>query len=334
MQVESVLPLVSIILPIYNEAPNIKPCLTTILDQDYALERIEVLVIDAESSDGCVQQVVNFASAYPRLAIRLIQKPKHIIPVGLNIGIRVAQGEIIIRADARTRLAKDYVSNCVRHLQEGKADNVGGVMRPVGTNYVSKAYSLAATSPFSAGDAKFHYSEREQYVDTVYLGAFWRKTFDRIGLYDEDYGSEDSELNYRLRQAGGKILLSPEVKSTYLPRSTLRALWGQYFTYGGARILTLQKHPASLRWRQTVAPLFVLALLGTLLLTYFTPWLFVLVAGSYLLANLVASTITAKKGGWSYLPVLPVIFAIIHIGWALGFWYGLGLIIVKLQNSK
>ncbi len=330
MQVQPVLPLVSIIFPLYNEAPNISPCLTTILQQDYALERIEVLVIDADSYDGSAQQVIDFAATHPRLSIKLIQKPKHIISVGLNMGIRASQGDVIIRADARTRLDSAYVKTCVQYLMAGQADNVGGVMRPVGINYVSKAYALVATSPFSAGDAKFHYSEQEQYVDTVYLGAFRRELFDRIGLYDEDYGSEDSELNYRLRQAGGKILLSPAVKSTYLPRSTLKALWRQYFTYGGARVLTLRKHPASLRWRQTVAPLFVLTLLLTFIFTPITVWPFVVVAGSYLLVNLVASTITIKRGNWSYWPILPIIFAIIHIGWALGFWYGL----VKIFLTK
>ena len=84
---------------------------------------------------------------------------------------------------------------------------MGGLMRPVGTTYVGKGVALATSFPFGIGGSKFHYSEREQYVDTVYLGAYWRKTFDQIGLYDEAvHINEDYELNYRLRQAGGRIL--------------------------------------------------------------------------------------------------------------------------------
>jgi GT2 family glycosyltransferase len=220
----------------------------------------------------------------------------------------------------------------------GKADNVGGLMRPVGLNYVGNGIALATTSPFGVGDSKFHYSDREQYVDTVYLGAFWRRTFDEIGLYDENiHINEDYELNYRLRRAGGKILLSPAIKSTYFPRSSITALARQYFIYGRQKVRTLQKHPSSLRWRQTVPPLFVaLVFVSFFLGLGWTPvlCLFGFILGAYLLANIVASTIVASRGGWRYLPILPVVFATIHFSWGLGFWYGLFLILGRLFHYR
>jgi GT2 family glycosyltransferase len=149
---------------------------------------------------------------------------------------------------------------------------------------------------------------------------------DELGLYDESLLiNEDYELNYRLRQAGGKVLLSPAVRSTYYPRTSLTALWRQYFNYGRWKVRTLQKHPRSLQLRQTIPPLFVAAVVGSLLLSLVWPpgiWLFGLVIFGYLLPNLVASTISACCKNWQYLPVLPLVFGIIHLAWGLGFWYG------------
>ncbi len=323
-------PFVSVIIPMRNERRHIERCLASIISQDYSMERMEVMVIDGESNDGCGQQVLDFAARHPKIPIRLLQNQKRIIPAGLNAGIRAAQGDIIVRVDAHTTLAPNYVSTCVRYLLQGAADNVGGLMRPAGTTHVEQGVALAITSPFGVGDAKFHYSEDEQYVDTVYLGAYWRKTFDAIGLYDETlHINEDYELNYRLRQIGGKILLSPAIKSTYTPRSSLRALWRQYFEYGRWKVRTLRKHPDSLRWRQAIPPLFVSIFFGSLLLSFLwlpTRWLFAFIASCYLLANLAASTIAARHGGWRYLPILPIVFTTIHFAWGLGFWYGLMLI--------
>jgi glycosyltransferase involved in cell wall biosynthesis len=327
MNITSNLPYATIIIPVLDEEGFIEQTLRAVLNQDYPLERLEILVIDGGSTDKTRQIVQKLLRDHPNA--QLLHNPQRIQASALNIGILAAQGDIIIRVDGHTLIAPDYVSRCVEYLLQGKADNVGGLMRPLGTTYIGQTIALATTSPFGIGNAKFHYSEREQFVDTVYLGAFWRKTFAEIGLYDEAVNiNEDYELNYRLRKAGGKILLSPHIKSTYIPRNSLTSLWKQYFNYGRQKVRTLQKHPASLRWRQAVAPLFVGILIGTFLaglLWSFARWLFLLAFGCYLLANLVASTIAASRGGWQYFPVLPVIFAIIHIAWGVGFWVGLGL---------
>jgi hypothetical protein len=123
--------------------------------------------------------------------------------------------------------------------------------------------------------------------------------------------------------------LSPKIVSSYVPRSSLSALWRQYFQYGRWKVRTLEKHPDSVRWRQAVPPLFVIAFAGSLLLGLFWSlalWLFFLIIGCYLLASLVASTIAASRGGYRYLPILPIVFAVMHFAWGLGFCYGLLLI--------
>jgi GT2 family glycosyltransferase len=308
-----------------NESNYIRPCLEALLRQDYPKEELEILVIDGHSTDNSRAVVSHYTQRYPHLF--LLDNPARTTSAGLNIGVLHARGRYIIRVDAHTVIMPDYVSRCVELLEATKAANVGGLMRPVGTTYLGRSVALATTTPFGIGDSKFHYLEAEQFVDTVYMGAFRREIFEQVGLFDEELiRNQDYELNIRIRKAGGKILLSPKIISYYTPRPSLMPLWRQYFQYGCWKVWTLQKHPDSLRWRQIVAPLFVITLFGSLLLNFaWKParWLFAVIAGSYLLANSVASTIAAGRSGWRYLPILPVVFACIHFAWGLGFWYGL-----------
>ncbi|MCB0167665.1 MAG: glycosyltransferase family 2 protein [Anaerolineae bacterium] len=327
-------PVVTVIMPVLNEAAFIHRSLGAVLAQDYPRDRLEILVVDGGSGDGTGQIVQDLLKTWPRS--RLLDNPRRIQSAALNIGIQAAAGEIIIRVDGHTLIEPDYVKTCVRLLTNGEFENVGGLMRPVGQGYVGRGVAMATTSFFGIAGSKFHYSAREQVVDTVYMGAFRRTIFDRVGLFDEQLKiNEDYEFNYRLRQAGGKILLSPALKSTYVPRHSLGALWRQYFRYGRWKVRMLQKHPESLRWRQAVPPVFVGTLAGSLLAGLLwrpARWLFVCLTGSYLLANGVASTIAARRGGWRYLPILPMIFATIHLAWGSGFWYS--LLTIALQGGK
>jgi cellulose synthase/poly-beta-1,6-N-acetylglucosamine synthase-like glycosyltransferase len=319
--------LVSVLIPMRNDGDHIRSCLEGVLAQDYSANQMEILVVDGCSTDHSREVVAEYVARYPH--IRLLDNPRRITSAALNVGILQARGKYLIRVDAHTVIAPDYVRQCVILLESTEAANVGGCMQPVGQNYVGQAVALSTTSPFGIGDSKFHYDAQEQYVDTVYMGAFRREIFDGIGLFDEELiRNQDYELNIRIREAGGKILLSPKIISFYTPRSSLPALWRQYFQYGRWKVRTLQKHPSSLQWRQAVPPLFVGVLSGSFVAGFFSSllfWLFNGIVGCYLLANLVASTICASRGGWRYLPILPVVFATIHFAWGLGFWYGLML---------
>jgi succinoglycan biosynthesis protein ExoA len=330
------LPFVSLVVPMRNEGDHIRPCLEAALAQDYPPERMEILVVDGRSTDRSRDVVAQYARRYSH--VRLLDNPRRTTSAALNAGIQAARGKYVVRIDAHTVVAADYIRQCVILLESTGAANVGGQMRPVGRTAVGRAVALSTTSRFGVGDARFHYDAREQCVDTVYMGAFRREIFDQVGLFDEGLiRNQDYELNIRIRKAGGKIVLSPKVVSHYTPRSSLPALWRQYFEYGYWKVRTLQKHPDSLRWRQALPPLFVGTFLGSLLSGLLWPparWLFAFVAGCYLLANLAASTIAARCGGWRYLPLLPVVFATIHFAWGLGFLAGVARILIPPEMPK
>ncbi len=318
--------MVTVIVPMYNEERYILDCLNAILSQDYP-GSMEVLIIDGGSTDDS-RQIVHRMMGESRIPIRLLCNPKRIVPAALNIGIRAAQGDIVVRVDAHAVIGKDYVRKCVEYLQSSGADNVGGLIRPVqDETRIGQTIALATSCPFGVGTGKFHYSEREEFVDTVYLGAFPKSTLLALGGYDETFlRNQDYELNYRIRRAGGKILLTPAIKSHYYTRSSLRKLLSQYFQYGFWKVRMLQKHPRSVRVRQLVPPLFVLTLLlsGALsAISSLAAWVFALVIASYLSLSLAFSFFIAARKGWRYLPILPVIFACLHLSWGLGFLYSL-----------
>ena len=319
------LPFVSVIIPIRNEETFIARCLQSVVAQDYPQDRMEILVVDGGSEDRSREIVAEFSSRHP--LVKLLDNPKHSTPAGLNLGIGEARGDVIVRVDGHCLLEPDYVSQCVRCLRETGADNVGGLMRAMGQDYISQVIALAISSFFGSGGFKFHYAPREQYVDTVYLGAFRRSVFDKVGFFNERLvRNQDYELNYRIRAAGGKIFLSPAIRSYYYGRSTLRDLGQQYFQYGFWKLEMIQMHPRSVQPRHLAAPLFVFGLFATGLLGLVHRGflnLFLLAISSYLFASLLSSLLIARRQGWRYFPLLPVAFAVMHFGWGLGFLWRL-----------
>ena len=316
---------VSILMPIRNEANHIQRSLEAVLRQDYPPECMEVLVADGMSDDGTREIISGYQQKYPHL--KLIDNPRKIVPTGMNAALKMARGEIIIRVDGHTLIAPDYVKQCVDALERTHADNVGGRMNAIGQGAFGETVALATSSPFGVGGARFHYSDQEEWVDTVYMGAWPSRVFQEIGFFDEEMvRNQDDELNYRLLGQGGKILLSPQIKSVYTVRGSPKKLWKQYYQYGYWKVRVLQKHPRQMRLRQFVPPLFVASLVIALLLSVFTSfgrWILAGIGGAYLVANLAASIITSAKSGWKHLPLLPVVFAILHLSYGLGFLVGL-----------
>jgi glycosyltransferase involved in cell wall biosynthesis len=319
------LPMVTVVMPIRNEAAFITRSLGSVLAQDYPPERLEVLVADGMSTDRTRSLVADLGRQHPKL--RLIDNHGMIVPTGMNAALKHATGEIIVRVDGHTLIEPDYVRQCVKALSRTGADNVGGRMDAAAQGRVGEAVALATSSPFGVGGARFHYSDREEWVDTVYLGAWPREVFARIGIFDEEMvRNQDDELNYRLRAQGGRILLCPAIKSRYFNRSTLRSLWRQYFQYGYWKVRVLQKHPRQMRPRQFVPPLLVAALIAALLLAAFFSWGWLVLAfigSSYLAANLAASLLTASQTSLRHFPLLPAVFLALHLSYGAGFLLGL-----------
>ncbi len=324
-------PFVSVVMPIRNEAFHITRCLESVLAQSYPPNRLEVIVSDGVSTDATAEIVRSFQSRHPNL--QLVSNPGRIVPTGLNLALRQAKGEIIIRVDGHCEIAPDYVSRCVEHLTEGGADGVGGPVETVGGTPQARAIASAMSSGFGVGGSAFRtVKDRTLLVDSVAFPAYTRAIMDRAGPFDEELvRNQDDEYNYRLRKLGAKILLAGDVRSRYYCRASFRSLWRQYFQYGYWKVRVMQKHPRQMKPRQFAPPLFAAALLTCLFAAPFSfasRWVLVGVAGSYVVANLAASILLAARREWRLLPYFPVTFAILHLAYGLGVFAGL----VKFWN--
>jgi hypothetical protein len=148
-----------------------------------------------------------------------------------------------------------------------------------------------------------------------------------VGLFDESLvRNQDIELNGRIRSAGGRVVLSPLIRSTYFCRNSLLGLWKQNYRNGLWLLRTALKTPKSLSVRHFIPLAFICALLLGLViaLTFKGGWiLLALVAGSYLLASSAASLLAAFYQGWRFALTLPVVFSVLHISYGVGTLVGL-----------
>jgi succinoglycan biosynthesis protein ExoA len=315
-------PLVTIAMPCLNEEGYIEQCLQCVFDQDYPADRIEILVADGGSHDRTLEILRKISQKDER--VRVIHNPERIQAAGMNEMIAISKGEIIIRMDVHCEYASDYVSQCVSVLQRTGADNVGGSQRSVPKTFFQRALTAALTSPMGVGGAKYRDPNNEGYVDTVHLGAFRRKIFEIVGMYDRKaITNEDAELNQRILDAGGKVFLSRDIKLSYFPRASFSALAKQYFKYGQGRARTLLKHGKFVTIRPAIPFLAVVG--GTFLLLTspiqpFTPTAF----GFYAAATGAEAIRVGRKEGWLAVPVVWGIFPVLHASHGLGF--GLGLV--------
>ena len=263
---------VSIIVPCYNEEATIQLLLESISRQTYPITDLEVILADGMSTDRTRLKVAVFQEANPDLKIKIVDNPKRIIPAALNAGLRVAQGEIVVRLDGHSMPYPDYVEQCVADLQLGQGDNVGGVweIRPGNETWLANSIAVAAAHPLGVGDARYRLVSRAGAVDTVPFGSFKRQLFERIGEFDETLlTNEDYEFNSRIRKQGGTIWLDPAIRSVYFARSNLGELARQYWRYGFWKSRMLRRYPETLRWRQALPPLFVLGVAGLGILAIF-----------------------------------------------------------------
>jgi succinoglycan biosynthesis protein ExoA len=329
-------PTVSIIVPCRNEKDHIHACLRSILAQAWPPDDLEIIVADGMSDDGTRDILKQFAEEDSRL--RVIDNPAQIVSTGLNAAIRVARGAVIIRMDAHTEYAADYIRQCVAVLRETGADNVGGPARTKHRGYVQSAICAAYHSPFAVGGVRFHQVAYEGFVDTVPYGCWPRTLFDQIGLFDEELiRNQDDELNLRLTRMGGKIWQSPRIQSWYTPRRSLRSLFRQYMQYGYWKIRVIQKHRLPASVRHLVPGFFVLALMGLPFIALWWPvaaWAWLGLVGVYSVCTSAVSLRVAARQQWHLLPLLPLVVACYHVSYGYGCLRGVWDFVILQRGSQ
>lgn len=319
-------PFLSVIVPCRDEAPYLSACLDSILDSGYPRERMEILVADGRSLDGTRELAEAYAARHRE--VRVIDNPRGITPAALNCGLDQARGEIIARLDAHSTVSPGYFSRAVEFLQNSGAANVGGRMCTLTRDRgpLAKPILIALTSAFGVGNSHFRTGASEpEFVDTVFGGCWPREVFSRIGRFNERLErSQDIEFNQRLRRAGGKILLAPSMQARYWARADLRYFVGHNWKNGVWAVLPFAYSSGiPVRWRHLAPLAFILALVSSVLLAFWKPWLPAAIVAPYLTASFgVSAALAWRHRRPSLLLLQPIAFASLHLPYGFGSLYG------------
>lgn len=316
---------VSVVIPCRNEAEFIADLLAAVLAQD--APPLETIVVDNGSSDASVAVVNAFAARHPEMALRVIACHRPGAAAAMNAGIRVATGDVIVRIDSHSIPRPDYLRLASR-LQEPQAGVVGGVWEIVpGANTLrARAIALAVGSRLGSGGAAYRHGDAHHTpadVDTVPFGCYTRALWQELNGYDDDLlAAEDSDFNFRVRQAGYRVVLDPAIRCTYFSRRRMRMLAQQYFRYGWWKIPLLIKHPDEIRIRQIMPFSFVSVVLllafGSAILPVAKILLLLLLAIYAVAVFAAALQVTRRAGDLRLWLFVALAYVVIHFAWGLG----------------
>jgi glycosyltransferase involved in cell wall biosynthesis len=289
---------------------------------------MEVLVVDGMSEDGTRERLADWCRKHP--ALRVLDNPQRIVPTAMNIGIRSARGQWIIRLDAHSEYPPNYFTRCLETSRRMGRDNVGGSFVTMANDGTRQARLVQAliTHRFGVGNSPFRVGASEGAVDTVPYGCYRLEVFERIGLYDERLErNQDYELNCRLRKSGGSVWYDAAIRIFYYGDRTITALLRKMFVTGQWNPWTWYVAPYSFAWRHAVPASFVAALLGAAALFAIEPFLGQLALASllvpHLMIGLAAAFQQARRYGLWMFPWLPPLFLGYHVTYGLGTLWGI-----------
>jgi glycosyltransferase involved in cell wall biosynthesis len=310
-------PKVSVVIPARNEEKYIKKCIESILNNDYPNK--EIMVVDGMSSDRTLEILKKYKE------VKLLTNPDKITPIALNIGIENATGDYIMIAGAHSTYSKNYISECIKRLDEGKCEIAGGkvITRPGSDTKKAIAISKVLSHPFGIGGARYRInSQKEMYVDTVAYGIYKKEVFEKVGTFNPNLvRNQDIEMNLRIKNAGMRILLVPNAESYYYARDNFKSLFKNNFQNGLWVILSTKYAKKAFSLRHLVPLFFVLFLLSILFVYKITilKILYFSILALYLFLNTIFSfQIALSEKSISMFFFTFAAFFVLHISYGFG----------------
>lgn len=321
-----ILPRVSVVIPLYNEADHIEGCLNAVLSQDYPRDKLEIHVVDGNSEDGSADLVrERFVDRGEPVVLH--DNPQRKTARALNIGLRAATGEVVIILGAHTEINPYFIHRNIKNLRQPGVACSGGTQINVGQTAKQASIGAAMSHPFGMATAPYRYQQRPGVMNTVVYGAYRREIFEKVG-YFEEVGTiaEDADLNWRIVQAGYTIYYDPQIKTRYYPRSKFLDLARQLYRYGIMRAYMFRKHFEGLSLLHFVPPILIFSLSALAIGAAFGGLARLLLAGLVLVYTGLAlgfGIVTWRSQREAHPAGITWAFITMHLAWGTGFLVGL-----------
>lgn len=227
--------LTTVVIPARNEESDLSDAIASVLAQSVGPESIEIVVVDGASTDqtAIVAKQILAEAHLHRWAV--LTNHRATTPTNLNMGLEWAEGDIVVRVDARSILPPDYIERTREVLAAPSIATVGGrqAARPANSGLMARSIARALDNPFANGGARYRdHRSSSGPCDTAYLGVFRTGQLREAGGWAEDFSSnQDFELSRRMGEQG-TVWYEAGLPVTYTPRATFRALLQQYRRFG------------------------------------------------------------------------------------------------------
>ncbi|MCB0768332.1 MAG: glycosyltransferase, partial [Flavobacteriales bacterium] len=257
----------AVVIPCRNEENYIERCVRSLLEDAYPGGQLMIRVVDGMSDDGTRPIVEALALAHPQ--VELIDNPDRTTAIALNLGLRKGGYDAAIILGAHAEVEPGFLQANVDALRRDRSVGcAGGIIENVYEGEVARRIGAAMGHPFGVGSAHFRTGRKEGYVDTVAFGCYRHEVFEGIGYFDDELvRNQDDEFNFRVTQAGFRVLLDKRIRSLYYVRASYARLFEQYEQYGFWKVYVNRKHRTVTTVRQLVPALWVAFVLAGLSLS-------------------------------------------------------------------
>ena len=319
--------LVSVVVGLLNEEKFLPRLIEDFKKQTYNHNEIELIFIDGMSKDNSWKILEDFKNSnHDFYDVVLLKNPKVILSAGMNVGIKAARGECILKVDCHSHITENFIENNVKIIEEG--EDVCGGPRPniiENADNFSKTLLLVEENMFGSGIADYRKKTTKKYVSSVFQGMYRKSIFDKIGLLDEKVGRvEDNELHYRIRKNGYKIRYSNDILSYQYTRPTLKRMLKQKYSNGYWIGKVSHIYPKAFSIFHFVPLAFVLAIIFSLCMIPITSIFIILLSSVYFLFTILITIMTIINNKFNVtILLMPIILFLIHVYYGVGTLVGL-----------
>ena len=326
--------LVSVSISAYNEENYLPAIFESLVHQTYPHKQIEIILINAMSTDGTRKLMNEFQEKYQHefYAIKIFDNPKKTLNIGLNLGFKHSDGDCYLKIDAHSHIPEDFIENNVDVIERG--ERVCGGRRPTiveTDDELAKTLHIVEESALGSSIANYRKGDKSRYVDSVFQGMYHKEVIEKVGYFDEKLvRTEDNEFHYRIRKNGFKIWYDTSIESFQYIRPTYSKMLKQ--KYGNGYWIGLTSHVCRecLSLFHFVPGIFVSTLLATILVAGISVLPFFLLVSIYVLLIIGLSIFEISTHSFHITRILiPIMMISVHIfygigtirGWIEGFWW-------------